>query len=166
MAVHPALVPKTSLLGSLLGANNGTEIEDEYGVVSGLVAPGAGPYPTANAVVKDLLDIVEGRRLPMPNSARDLALGATEDARRRYYLRFSVDDQAGVIGRIGSIFGKHEISIAGVIQKESVSKDFVPLVITTHLAREGNVQEAVAEVDRLKVVRAATRMIRVLNADT
>ncbi len=166
VAVHPALVPKTSLLGSLQGANNGTEIEDEYGVVSGLVAPGAGVYPTANAVVKDLLDIVEGRRLPMPNSAQELALGATEDAKRRYYLRFSVDDQAGVIGQIGDIFGKHDISIAGVIQEESVSEDYVPLVITTHLAREGNVQEAVAEVDRLKVVRAATRMIRVLNADT
>ncbi len=166
VAVHPALVPKTSLLGSLLGANNGTEIEDEYGVVSGLVAPGAGVAPTATAVVKDLLDIVEGGRLPMPNSAHDLTLGATEDAKRRYYLRFSVDDQAGVIAQISSIFWKHDISIAGVIQEESVSDGYVPLVITTHLAREGNVHEAVVEVDQLKVVRAATRMIRVLNADT
>lgn len=86
---------------------------------------------------------------------------------RRYYLRFSVDDHAGVIAQIGKIFWDHDISIAGVIQKESAaSEDFVPLVITTRLAREGNVQEAVAEVDQLKVVRAATRMIRVLSADT
>ncbi len=166
VAVHPALVPKTSLLGSLQGASNGTEIEDEYGVVSGLVAPGAGVAPTANAVVKDLLDIVGGKGLPMPNSAHELTLGKTGDAMRRYYLRFSVDDHAGVIAQIGKIFWDHDISIAGVIQKESASEDFVPLVITTRLAREGNVQEAVAEVDQLKVVRAATRMIRVLSADT
>ena len=166
VAVHPALVPKTSLLGSLQGANNGTEVEDEYGVISGLVAPGAGAAPTAKTIVKDLLDIVDGKQLPMPSSASELSLGATEDAKRRYYLRFSVADQAGVIGQIGNIFGKHDISIAGVIQEESVSKGHVPVVMTTHLAREGNVQAAVAEVDGLDVVRAATRMIRILNADT
>jgi len=38
VGVHPALLPETSLLGSLEGAYNGTELEDEYGVISGLVA--------------------------------------------------------------------------------------------------------------------------------
>jgi len=33
VAVHPAMVPRMSLLGSLDGAYNGTELEDEYGVV-------------------------------------------------------------------------------------------------------------------------------------
>jgi homoserine dehydrogenase len=66
--VHPALLPESSLLGSLEGAYNGTELEDEYGVISGLVAPGAGQYPTTDAVVKDLADIVEGRQMPMPTS--------------------------------------------------------------------------------------------------
>jgi len=38
VAVHPALVPGTSLLGTLEGAYNGTELEDEYGLVSGFVS--------------------------------------------------------------------------------------------------------------------------------
>jgi homoserine dehydrogenase len=164
VAVHPALVPRASLLGSLEGAYNGTELEDEFGVISGLVAPGAGVYPTTDAVVKDLLDIAEGRSLPMPSSNEELPLGASEDALRRYYIRFSVVDQAGVLAQIGDIFWKHDISIAAVIQKEAVSKDFVPLVLTTHLAREGNVQAALKQVDRLEVIRAATRAIRVLDA--
>ncbi|UCB43042.1 MAG: homoserine dehydrogenase [Dehalococcoidales bacterium] len=166
IAVHPALVPKASLLGSLQGAYNGTELEDEYGVVSGLVAPGAGVRPTTDAIVKDLLDITEGKDLPMPSSAEELALGNTDDAQRRYYLRFSALDQAGVLAQISGLFGKHGISIAAVIQKEAVSKDFVPLVMTTHLAREGDVQSALREVDQLQVVRAKTRIIRILNADT
>ena len=166
VAVHPALVPQASLLGSLEGAYNGTELEDEYGVVSGFVAPGAGVRPTTDAVVKDLLDIAEGRELPMPSSTEELALGNTDDAQRRYYLRFSALDQAGVLAQISGIFGKYDISIAAVIQKEAVSKDFVPLVMTTHLAREGNVQSALREVDQLQVVRAKTRIIRILNADT
>jgi len=166
IAVHPALVPQASLLGSLQGAYNGTELEDEYGVVSGFVAPGAGVHPTTDAVIKDLLDIADGKDLPMPSSAEELALGNTEDAQRRYYLRFSALDQAGVLGKISGIFGEHNISIAAVIQKEAVTKDFVPLVMTTHLAREGDIQSALQEVDQLQVVRAKTRIIRILNADT
>jgi len=166
VAVHPAMVPSLSLLGSLQGAYNGTEIEDELGTISGLVAPGAGRYPTADAVIKDLLDIAEGRSLPMPGSTDEITMGATADVMRRYYLRFSVVDEAGVLARITDIFWKNNISIAAVIQKEAESQDFVPVVITTHLAREGNLQAAIDKVDKLDVVKAPTRIIRILSADT
>lgn len=166
IAVHPALVPRTSLLGTLEGAYNGTELEDEYGVVSGFVAPGAGVYPTTDAIIKDLLDITGGEQLPLPVSSEELSLSDTEAAKRRYYLRFSAVDQAGVLAQISDIFWKCDISIAAVIQKEAVSKDFVPLVMTTHLTSEGQIQEAVKKVDRMEVVRAKTRVIRILNADT
>jgi len=166
VSVHPALMPQTSLLGSLEGAYNGTELEDEYGVVSGLVAPGAGVYPTTDAVVKDLLDIAEGKTLPMPSSGEAINLGSTEEAERRYYLRFSVVNQAGVLAQICDIFWKYDISIAAVIQKEAVSKEFVPVVMTTYLAKEGAVQGAIEKVDKLEVVIARTKIIRILTADT
>jgi len=166
VSVHPALIPQVSLLGSLEGAYNGIELEDEYGIVSGLVAPGAGTYPTADAVIKDLLDIAEGGPLPMPNSAEPLVLGPTEAVERRYYLRFSVVDQAGVLAQICDVFWKYHISIAAVIQKEAVSKEFVPLVMTTHLAKEGNLQAAIEKVDKLGVTKAKTKIIRILKANT
>ena len=166
VSVRPTLVPQISLLGSLQGAYNGTEIEDEYGVVSGLVAPGAGTYPTADAVVKDLLDIAEGRPMLMPDSAEPLVLGPSESEVRRYYLRFSVIDESGVLARICNIFWKYNISIAAVIQKEATSENFVPLVITTHMAREGDIQAAIGEVDKLPVVKAKTKIIRILKSDT
>jgi len=165
IGVHPVMLPKASLLGSLEGAYNGIELEDEYGVVSGLVAPGAGTYPTADAVIKDLLDIAEGRKLPMPDSARPLVLGSPEAFKRRYYLRFSVVDEAGVLAQICNIFWKYNISIAAVIQKEAVSREFVPVVMTTHLAKEGDLQAAIDKVDKLDVVRAKTKIIRILKAN-
>ncbi|MFC1933793.1 homoserine dehydrogenase [Chloroflexota bacterium] len=165
-AVHPALVPKVSLLGSLEGAYNGTEFEDEYGTVSGLIAPGAGTYPTADAIIKDLLDIAGGETLPMPNSAEALTLGTTEDTERRYYLRFSVLNQAGVLAQICNIFWKYNISIAAVIQKEPVSREFIPVVMTTYLAKEGDLQTAIEKVDELEVAKAKTKIIRILRADT
>ncbi len=164
--VYPAMMPEASLLGSLEGAYNGVEIEDEYGVVSGLVAPGAGTYPTADAVVKDLLDIAEGRILPMPDSTKALVLGSNEAIEMRYYLRFSVVNQAGVLAKICNIFWKYNISIAAVIQKEPISKEFVPVVMTTYLAKEGDLQVTVGEVDELDVVKARTKIIRILSADT
>jgi homoserine dehydrogenase len=166
VGVHPALLPEYSLLGSLEGAYNGTELEDEYGVISGLVAPGAGVYPTTDAVVKDLADIVEGRPMPMPTSKKPLVLGSTAEAERRYYLRFSVANHAGVLAQICNIFWKYNISIAGVIQKEPVSTKFVPIVMTTYLAKEKDMLEALREVDKLPMVKVATKLIRILSANT
>jgi homoserine dehydrogenase len=166
VGVHPALLPESSLLGSLEGAYNGTELEDEYGVISGLVAPGAGVYPTTDAIVKDLADIVEGRQMPMPTSKSPLVLGSTANAERRYYLRFSVLNQAGVLAQICNIFWKYKISIAGVIQKEPVSTRFVPIVMTTYLAKEKDIQDALQEVDKLPMVKVETRLIRILSANT
>jgi homoserine dehydrogenase len=162
VSVRPALVPQMSLLGSLEGAYNGTEIEDEYGVVSGLVAPGAGTYPTADAVIKDLFDIVEGRPMPMPDSAQTIVLDDSKNEERRYYLRFSVVDQAGVLAQICNIFWKYDISIAAVIQKEAISQEFAPVVITTHLAQEGNLQAAIEQVDKLDTIKAKTKIMRIL----
>jgi homoserine dehydrogenase len=166
VGVHPALLPQASLLGSLEGAYNGTELEDEYGVISGLVAPGAGVYPTTDAVVKDLADIAEGRQMPMPTSKSPVVLGSTANAERRYYLRFSVLNQAGVLAQICNVFWKYNISIAGVIQKEPVSTRFVPIVMTTYLAKEKDIQEALREVDKLPMVKVATKLIRILSANT
>jgi homoserine dehydrogenase len=166
VSVHPVLMPSNSLLGSLEGAYNGIELEGEYGIVSSWVAPGAGVYPTAMAIVADLLDIAQGRTPPMPSSAGAVVLSPSGNVERRYYLRFSVADQAGVLAQITNIFWKYNISIAAVIQKEAVSKKFVPIVMTTHLAKEADLEAAIEQVDKLEVVKARTKIIRILKANT
>jgi homoserine dehydrogenase len=75
-------------------------------------------------------------------------------------------NQPGVLAQICNIFWKYNISIAAVIQKEPVSSKFVPIVLTTYLAKEGALQAAVEQVDKLDVVRAKTKIIRILKADT
>ncbi|MDP6501400.1 MAG: ACT domain-containing protein, partial [Dehalococcoidales bacterium] len=78
--------------------------------------------------------------------------------------RFSVVDQAGVLARITDIFWKYNISIAAVIQKESAAKEFVPVVVTTYLAKEDDVRAAIEKVDKLEVVKAGTKIIRLLSS--
>ena len=54
------------------------------------------------------------------------------------------------------------MSIASVIQKETGDRNGTSdLVITTHLARESSVQEALERIAHLSVVRAVKNFIRV-----
>jgi homoserine dehydrogenase len=93
---------------------------------------------------------------PRPAVARKiLPLG---DIRAKYYLRFGVADQPGVLGQLMTILGAHAVSIARVVQEVG---EPVQVVVTTHDAREGDVRAALAEIDRLSVVREPARVIRI-----
>ena len=56
-------------------------------------------------------------------------------------------DVPGVMAQITNILSKHGISLAGVNQHESKAGQSVPIVITTHEARDGAVMKAMAEID-------------------
>ena len=73
-------------------------------------------------------------------------------------------DSPGVLAEITGILGRHQISIASVIQHEPSENfdGFVPLVIMTHEAMEGVAAAAIAEIDRLSVVRGNSVRMRVL----
>jgi homoserine dehydrogenase len=53
------------------------------------------------------------------------------------------------------------ISIASVIQIGTSHGDYVPLVIMTHEAREGDMQRAMREFETFDVVRGKVQLIRV-----
>ena len=72
----------------------------------------------------------------------------------------------GVLAEIAGVLGKHQISIASVIQHEPSGDGagrVVPLVIMTQQAKEGAAQAAVAEIDRLKCARPISVRMRVLD---
>jgi homoserine dehydrogenase len=72
-----------------------------------------------------------------------------------------VVDRPGVLARIAGVLGRHDISIASVIQRERVHGASVPIVIRTHHARERNLRRALETIDRLPVVRAKSAVIRI-----
>jgi homoserine dehydrogenase len=133
---------------------------------------GAGQSPTASAVVADLIDTAVGRtkitfRTLELWSQRQESVPVSDPAKTtgRFYLRLTVDDQPGVLGQIAGVLGRHEVSIASVIQHEPDEEgEFVgvPLVIMTHTAREGALRAAIEEMDRLACVRPGVVRMRVL----
>lgn len=72
-------------------------------------------------------------------------------------------DKPGVLADIAGELGKHEISIASVIQHDDERSEdgFVPLVIMTHAASEQNVQAAVDAIDKSSTVRPFSVQMRV-----
>jgi homoserine dehydrogenase len=80
----------------------------------------------------------------------------------RYYLRLNVADQPGVLAQVAKVLGEHLISISSVIQKaaDSVAQT-AEIVIMTHPAKEAAMQQALAELEHLAVVKAISNFIRV-----
>src|SRR5208337_3331995 len=112
---------------------------------------GAGMMPTASAVVSDLADI--GRNIRAGIAGRIPHLGyrkgssnpkkymPIDDIHTNYYLRINALDKPGVLAKIAGILGERDISIVSVIQKAGDDKDFVPIVLLTHEAKESNVRK-------------------------
>ncbi|HVK85873.1 MAG TPA: homoserine dehydrogenase [Kofleriaceae bacterium] len=170
--VHPALIPQHWLLADVEGAKNAVYVQSFALGPSMYYGAGAGMLPTAMSVVSDMIEISRnvfaraGSHTPArPRPTAPRALVPLADIRSSYYLRFGVQDQPGVLGQLMTILGAHDVSIAQVVQDAApgrrVGDEPVWVVVLTHSAREGDVRRALAEIDRLPVVRERARVIRI-----
>ncbi|MGO8747163.1 MAG: homoserine dehydrogenase [Thermoguttaceae bacterium] len=173
--VSPTLVRRGTPLAEVREAYNAIRVVgDAVGRVffHGL---GAGQMPTASAVVADLMDTVLGRAaitfrtLELWSEQREAPFAVRDPAKvlGRYYLRFNVQDSPGVLAEIAGILGRCRISIASVIQHEKSDEEetaaVVPLVIMTHKASEGAMNQAMAAIAQLPFVRPGSMRMRVRN---
>ena len=60
-----------------------------------------------------------------------------------YYLRFRVEDKAGIIATLATILAKHNIGIDAVLQLPREDWRDLPFVVTTEPAREQSIREAI-----------------------
>jgi homoserine dehydrogenase len=166
--VHPAFIPKGSLLAGVRGAFNAVLLNSEALGPSLLFGQGAGAMPTGSAVVSDIIDLSRNilarspGRVPLPPAGSRVGVRPHAEIRCGYYLRFTVKDVPGVLARIANTLATHRISIAAVQQREqSEAGGAVPLVIVSHEAREADVQGAIREIDLYETTVARTRLIRI-----
>jgi homoserine dehydrogenase len=164
--VSPVLLRHQTPLAQVRGAYNAIHVVGDAVGDTLYYGQGAGQMPTASAVVADLIDLAVGRaqrtfqslRLWSGNS-RGIHLRPSTTVRSRFYLRILVRDRPGVLADIAQELAQHQISISSVIQHEAFDDqegDTVPLVIMTHTALTGSFRAAVAEIDRLECVTAAS----------
>jgi homoserine dehydrogenase len=172
--VHPTLIPAGNLLYGVDGVYNAITVIGDMVGANTFIGRGAGLGPSGSAVVGDIVEIARnlvsgGRGRVPPASHRpghhvELRMKAMEEVLSEYYLRFSVLDKPGVLSKISGVLGRHNISIASVIQKGRRVGETVPLVMMTHHACERDMQAALREIDQIASdVTATTVLIRVEN---
>lgn len=168
--VYPTLVKKGTQLADVSGAFNAIYVVGDAVGPTMLYGMGAGMMPTASAVVGDIIQVAKNFSLanthpigPHPYGNKDkTSLIKTSEITTKYYLRFQAADIPGILGKITSCLGKHDISIESVIQKSRhLGGGDVPIVIMTHEAREKNLLSALKEISRLKAITGKTNFIRI-----
>ncbi len=173
LRVRPAFISQGHPLAWVSGPFNAISV---YGHATGhtmYYGRGAGDFPTASAVVADIVAVAAGTAKRefdtlgvWPDRAEPARQLPPEASRSRYYLRMMVEDQPGVLAQIAAALGRHEISICSVLQHEpppgSRPGAGVPVVITTHAAVEGGLRQALGEVDALAVIKAPTVCIDIV----
>jgi homoserine dehydrogenase len=169
--VHPTLVPKHHPLASINDVYNAVLVEGEpLGQVM-FFGPGAGAGPTASAVVADILNIVGILKSSGKTKNLDPLLSCShqhfcsllpiEDTVTRFYARFLTRDLPGVIGHLGTCFGKHEVSLESVVQI-GFRENLAEIVVVTHDVREGNFRQALTEILDSQAIDSIPSVVRVL----
>jgi homoserine dehydrogenase len=169
LRVHPAMVPNKSVLANINDVLNGVYIRGQALGPCLLVGQGAGEMPTAVSVVSDLVDVARAKLADVPGlTTRAIqpvprALMPSEEIETRYYLRFDVADEAGVLGRIATSLGDQGVSVEQMVQEGRADNGGapVPVLIISHRCREGAVLKAMQSVKSASFMRRPPRLMRI-----
>ena len=169
LRVHPALVPQSDPLAHVDGALNAVAIQGEMVGPSFLSGLGAGAAPTATSVAGDIIDIAKNSLAGAPARTWNLPTGgdqklqALADLSSRYYLRFSVRDESGVLAALSGKLGDSGISIEQMVQDvDSGDEGTATIAMLTHDAREGDVRDSLHAIDDTHLTTAPTHLIRIV----
>ncbi|MEN9216993.1 MAG: homoserine dehydrogenase, partial [Gloeomargarita sp. HHBFW_bins_162] len=165
--VHPTLISQDHPLASVQGVQNAIVLGGEpLGEVM-LQGPGAGAGPTASAVVGDVVNVAATLRadsgyhpLLGSQSTRPIPQLPMDEVQTRFYTRVLTQDQPGVIGQLGTCFGRHGVSLESIVQI-GIHEQLAEIVVVTHQVREGNFWLALEEIRQFPAVSAIPTVLRV-----
>ena len=167
LRVHAALIKEDEMIAKIDGVMNGISVVGDKVGETLYYGPGAGGDATASAVVANIIDIARsGKSTPMlgfnrPMEGNELMLKAAEDIESQYYLRVNVNDKAGVLARLTKIFEAKNISIETMLQRPNEDAS-ANLLISTHTAKESDIQAMMQELEVLDFVNSKPVMIRIV----
>jgi homoserine dehydrogenase len=169
LTVTPTLVRKSDVLADVSGGFNAVSVWGDAVGHTLFYGRGAGSLPTASSVVSDIISVASGSAKLHFDTSRvwpDLTPRAQtlapEASVHRFYLRLTAVDRPGVLARVTDLLGKHSISLGAILQQESASETMVPVVITTHQAKRGDMLAALKQIDALDVIGAKTVCLPIL----
>ena len=147
--VHPAMIPAAHQLAGVSGAMNAVFVVGDAVGETMFYGAGAGAFPTASAVVGDVMALAEASRagvpaLPEPEPfGRELPVRDIRDLTARYFIRLA-GDAAG---------GAEALDRRGIAVERKLVLDGGAVALVTEPVREGELSVALDGVDTANVIR-------------
>jgi homoserine dehydrogenase len=161
--VHPAMVPMNHPLASVRDSYNAVFVEGDAVGQLMFYGRGAGGFPTASAVLGDVIDAavnLQKKTFGSIGSFKRVPVMPIDETSSQYLIGLDVEDKPGVLHAITGVFANHGVSIRAA-EQEGMGDD-ARLVFITHRAREADVQACVSEFRKSPAVRRASGLIRVI----
>ena len=165
--VHPTYIKSGHPLASVKDSYNAVYITGDYVEDVMLYGRGAGARPTASAIVGDVIYCATHptfRYSTFTNTEEaDPSVKFIDNFKSAYYLRLNAHDKAGVLAKVSSIFSRHNISLAQMIQEDGGDETCVPLVFITHCTKEKSIMKAVEDINSTADIAEVVSVIRVVS---
>ncbi|MGH3800420.1 MAG: homoserine dehydrogenase [Pseudonocardiaceae bacterium] len=161
--IFPALIALSHPLASVHDAFNAVYVRGRDVGELMFYGQGAGPRPTASAILGDVVDAAHNRisgisrTVPVGPPA---AIGSVDDMCFPYYLRLDVTDAPGVLSEVSGVFGSHGISLRVVEQHDSVA-GVARVVFMTYRTTERAFRAAMAALVSCASVRRTGQVLRI-----
>ncbi len=155
--VFPCFLYRGHPLAPIEGPFNAVMVEAPAINEVTMSGPGAGGLQTASAVLGDVVSILAGDA-PVHETRTELPIVA--DVPSSFYLHLEVADKPGVLARIATVLGDHEVSVKSVVQR-GIGDD-ARLVMVVHECLESHFAAAAAALGELDELRAPPRYIHVI----
>lgn len=166
--VAPMLVSHSSPLASVDSSYNAIEVHGDHVERVFITGRGAGPGPTASAVVADIVSAARDvRHAPFSVPAAELkpivpaSLSTIIDS---YYLRVRVKDQPGVLAKIAELCSTHGVSVEELHQHAHEAEGAADIIMTTHEASWGAIQETARAIEALETSLTKPLTLRLVEA--
>ena len=126
---------------------------------------GAGEFPTASAVVGDLISVARDMQYDCCGRIgcscyKNLPMKPAGEARHKYFLRLIVEDRTGILAGVAGVLGNNGVSINQVIQKPAVN-GVAELVVITDKVETRHLNDALMIFGEMSMIREVASVIRV-----
>ena len=158
--VFPCFLYRGHPLAPIEGPFNAVMVEAPAITEVTMSGPGAGGMQTASAVLGDVVSVLAGEA---PVHETRVELPVLTDVSSSFYLYLEVADRPGVLARVATVLGDHDVSVKSVVQRGA--GDDARLVMVVHECLESRFAEAVKALGALGDLRSQPRSIHVIEEE-
>lgn len=163
--VHPTMIPEQHPLASVNDSFNAVFVHGDAVDDAMFYGRGAGALPTGSAVVGDIMDVARNMTFHCNGRIgcgcyKNLPIKEIGETKSSFYIRMKLEDRAGTLASMASVFGSNNVSISILLQKETIG-DTAEIVIVTHEVKEKRFRDAMTVLSAMSMVKEICSIIRV-----